>query len=681
MADPEKKSDAQTDTEDTKTSDSIDSKEQQLKNEVNAAIAKKTATPAPTSPDTLTARLALGPTPTLAPAGSPLAPANTNVPPSGGALAQLYGAPAKPATTAPASAPAPAGEPDGQPEPKDPMQLAAEEMRANRKRMEDEIERRRQERDKTIKDAQDRMDQISKAYLAKDQALDIKEGRMGERPKYKPLPVPEPKKTGLAEQWGSAAMIFAMLGSFMTRNHTVTALNAATAAMKGFQEGDKDATATAMKQWEASTQNMKMAYESETKVYDDIMAGIRDARKNNKEVTKEQMDEAKALITTAATAFKDDALLMSKNEGGMERLEQLLLTRELTMGRMDDLKNKREEAKKIADAKASPEFKNAVMAGDTVKMDKILAAAGDKAAEARLSSQKAKVEAAEARGIGKKVTPEAANEMKNQWASLNRKPPSVWEKKDPEVNRAWTEALKEHPNLEQDYARRNEMYKNMTSGKDAATLRSFETVSNHLDTLRQAIKEMPNENNVRAMNEWRAKWKTQIAGDPSITNFEAIRQVIPTELQKAVSGAGVGTGHERQTYADLLTRSGSKRQLEGVVNNFEKLIDGQAMSFADQYGRFFTIDQVFPPSAVPKVEESIKKRDAATGTKTWPTSEYQQKGKPIAEVVEPQTKPAGIPDNAKPYENGNIKIWWDGTHAYDYNTGQPVDPATGKPVQ
>jgi hypothetical protein len=38
------------------------------------------------------------------------------------------------------------------------------------------------------------------------------------------------------------------------------------------------------------------------------MAGIRDARKNNKEVTKEQMDEAKALITTAATAFKDDAL-------------------------------------------------------------------------------------------------------------------------------------------------------------------------------------------------------------------------------------------------------------------------------------------------------------------------------------------------------------------------------------
>ena len=667
MADPEKKSDDQTNT---------------------------TAAPTPAPANTLTAKLALGPTPTLAPAVSPLAPANTNVPPNAGPLAQLYGASAKPAPApapalGPGPAPAPAPAPAEEVEPPSDMQVIAEEMRANRKRMEEEIERRREERDKSIKDAQDRMDQISKSYLAKDQALDLKEGRMGERPKFKPLPVPEPKKTGLAEQWGSAAMIFAMLGSFMTRNHTVTALNAATAAMKGFQEGDKDATATAMKQWEASTQNMKMAYESETKVYDDIMAGIRDARKNNKEVTKEQMDEAKTLITTAATAFKDDALLMSKNEGGMEKLEQLLLTRELTMERMNDLQEKAKErkekaaaAKKIADAKASPEFIAAAKAGDSATMDRILAAAGEKDALARVSNQKAKVEAAEVRGIGKKVTPETANEMKNQWTSLSRKPPTTWEKKDPEVNRAWTEALKEHSNLEQDYKRRDEMYKNMTSGKDAVTLRSFETVSNHLDTLRQAIKEMPNENNVRAMNEWRAKWKTQIAGDPSITNFEAIRQVIPTELQKAVSGAGVGTGHERQTYADLLTRSGSKRQLEGVVNNFEKLIEGQAISFADHYGRFFTIDQVFPPSTVSKVEEAIKKRDSATGVKTWPTSEYHQKGKTAEAVMDRTiTRPTNISDNAKAFDNGKIKIWWDGTTAYDYDTGQPVDPATGQPIQ
>ena len=667
MADPEKKSDDQTNT---------------------------AAAPTPAPANTLTAKLALGPTPTLAPAVSPLAPANTNVPPNAGPLAQLYGASAKPAPApapalGPGPTPAPAPAPAEEVEPPSDMQVIAQEMRENRKKMEDELNDRRKERDKSIKDAQDRMDQISKSYLAKDQALDLKEGRMGERPKFKPLPVPEPKKTGLAEQWGSAAMIFAMLGSFMTRNHTVTALNAATAAMKGFQEGDKDATATAMKQWEASTQNMKMAYESEAKVYDDIMAGIRDARKNNKEVTKEQMDEAKALITTTATAFKDDALLMAKNEGGMEKLEQLLLTRELTMERMNDLQEKANErkekaaaAKKIADAKASPEFIAAAKAGDSATMDRILAAAGDKDALARVSNQKAKVEAAEVRGIGKKVTPETANEMKNQWTSLSRKPPTTWEKKDPEVNRAWTEALKEHSNLEQDYKRRDEMYKNMTSGKDAVTLRSFETVSNHLDTLRQAIKEMPNENNVRAMNEWRAKWRTQIAGDPSITNFEAIRQVIPTELQKAVSGAGVGTGHERQTYADLLTRSGSKRQLEGVVNNFEKLIEGQAISFADQYKRFFTIDQVFPPSTVSKVEEAIKKRDSATGVKTWPTSEYQQKGKTAEEVMDRTiTRPTNIPDNAKAFDNGKIKIWWDGTTAYDYATGQPVDPATGQPIQ
>jgi hypothetical protein len=140
--------------------------------------------------------------------------------------------------------PAPAPTPAAEGEPPSDMQVIAQEMRANRKKMEEEIERRRTERDKSIKEAQTRMDEIRKSDLAKNQELDIKEGRLGQRPQYKPLPVPEPKKTDLVQQWGLAAMIFAMLGSFMTRNHTVTALNAATAAMKGFQESDKDATAT-----------------------------------------------------------------------------------------------------------------------------------------------------------------------------------------------------------------------------------------------------------------------------------------------------------------------------------------------------------------------------------------------------------------------------------------------------
>jgi hypothetical protein len=110
----------------------------------------------------------------------------------------------------------------------------------------------------------------------------------------------------------------------------------------------------------------------------------------------------------------------------------------------------------------------------------------------------------EARGIGKKVTPEAANEMRDQWVSLNRQAAVCLGKKDPEVNRAWTEALAKHPNLEQDYARRNETYKNITSGKAGDTLRSFETVANH-STLREAARELPNTSNVQAMNAWKAK--------------------------------------------------------------------------------------------------------------------------------------------------------------------------------
>lgn len=336
MADPEKKSNDQTDT----------------------AAASDTA-PAPAN--TLTEKLALGPTPTLAPAVSPLAPANTNVPAAGGALAQLYGTPPKPTLApvvslgpkTPVAAPAPLPKNENEDEDEDPV---AKELRENRKAMQVQIDKRREERDKEIKSAQEKMDQITKAYLAKDQALDLKEGRLGQRPTYKQIPVPEPKNTSLEQQWGSAAMVFAMLGSMMTRNHTVTALNAATAAMKGFQEGDKAATDTAMKQWEAATQNMKLAYESEAKVYDDIMASIRDARKNNKDVTTEQINEAKNLITTAATSFKDDVLVLAKEQGGLEKVEQILLSRALGMEKMDKLRDQRLARNEVNKLLADPDF-------------------------------------------------------------------------------------------------------------------------------------------------------------------------------------------------------------------------------------------------------------------------------------------------------------------------------------
>jgi hypothetical protein len=122
----------------------------------------------------------------------------------------------------------------------------------------------------------------------------------------------------------------------------------------------------------------------------------------------------------------------------MEKLEQVLRRAtddesawDDTEEKVNERKEKAAAAKKIADARETPEFKKAVLAGDTVTMDRILATAGDKDAIKRMSEHDAKQKAAEARGIGKKVTPEAANEMRDQWVSLNRKPPSVWERKTP----------------------------------------------------------------------------------------------------------------------------------------------------------------------------------------------------------------------------------------------------------
>lgn len=93
-------------------------------------------------------------------------------------------------------------------------------------------------------------------------------------PKYEPIPYKAPKPTSVPEQWGSVAMMFAMLGSMFTRNHAVTALTAATAAMNGFQQKDAAAAEQAYKEWKIASENALKAANYEQKAYEEAMKGM-----------------------------------------------------------------------------------------------------------------------------------------------------------------------------------------------------------------------------------------------------------------------------------------------------------------------------------------------------------------------------------------------------------------------
>lgn len=88
-------------------------------------------------------------------------------------------------------------------------------------------------------------------------------------PKMDLPPPPQPKNTDPVQQWGSAAMAVAALGSLLTRTPLTTALNAAASTIKAFKANDQEAADTAFQQWKAASdlavkqQNFQMeAYKS-----------------------------------------------------------------------------------------------------------------------------------------------------------------------------------------------------------------------------------------------------------------------------------------------------------------------------------------------------------------------------------------------------------------------------------
>jgi hypothetical protein len=168
------------------------------------------------------------------------------------------------------------------------------------------------EADKRAADAK-----ADKEYLDSQQSRDIEAKKFRPEP-FKPVPYKAPKKMNAVEQWGSSAMLFAMLGSLFTRNHAVTALNAAAAAMNGFKEGNEAVAKQALEEWKVSNQNMLDAANYQQKVYDNHMKDVQDRKQYEKERYTAEGRQRAADMEASAHAFGDTtklAVLKSKNAG------------------------------------------------------------------------------------------------------------------------------------------------------------------------------------------------------------------------------------------------------------------------------------------------------------------------------------------------------------------------------
>lgn len=121
-----------------------------------------------------------------------------------------------------------------------------------------------------------------------------------------------------------------------------------------------------------------------------------------------------------------------------------------------------------------------------------------------------------------------------------------------------------------------------TSGPQGNSVRSIGVAVEHLQTLRELGAALRN-GNIQIFNELSQRW-ARATGSPAPTNFDTAKQIIGTEIIKAIGVAGAGTKDEREGIAAQFARASSPDQIEGVVKDAVRpLLLGQLHGLQHQF--------------------------------------------------------------------------------------------------
>ena len=138
-------------------------------------------------------------------------------------------------------------------------------------------------------------------------------------------------------------------------------------------------------------------------------------------------------------------------------------------------------------------------------------------------------------------------------------------------------------NPEYQSSRFSEVNKAMSAfgaGKQGDTVRAINAATQHLEVIDQAALALKN-NDVRLFNVVGNTIAREL-GVPAPTTFDGLKQIVGTEIEKAVAG-GIGAVADRDRLMKSLDSANSPQQLASVITGFKQLMAGQAVSLKTQY--------------------------------------------------------------------------------------------------
>lgn len=132
----------------------------------------------------------------------------------------------------------------------------------------------------------------------------------------------------------------------------------------------------------------------------------------------------------------------------------------------------------------------------------------------------------------------------------------------------------------QDVAAQTAALKDFSAGQSSKRVTANNTALNHLATLDKLAGDLAN-SDVRIVNAAGNAF-ARATGSAAPTNFDAAKQLVASEVIKAVTQNGGGVT-ERQEAANNIKLANSPEQLRGVIQTYKELLGGQLSSLGQQY--------------------------------------------------------------------------------------------------
>lgn len=132
----------------------------------------------------------------------------------------------------------------------------------------------------------------------------------------------------------------------------------------------------------------------------------------------------------------------------------------------------------------------------------------------------------------------------------------------------------------QDVAAQTATLKDFSSGLSSRRVTANNTALNHLETLDKLADSLAN-SDIRVVNAAGNAF-AKATGSSAPTSFDAAKQLVASEVIKAVTQNGGGVT-ERQEAAKNITSASSPEQLKGIIQTYRDLLGGQLTTLAQQY--------------------------------------------------------------------------------------------------